>query len=100
MINMKINSILEEGIKHIYPDITLEESIKKIVQSEIKRKLLSFELIDIQYKKNYEMEFEDFFKNIIKDKTPSFDEEQDYFNWEMAITALKELRQDLNKLNT
>ena len=59
---MKISSNLERGIKRIYPDATLEESVKKIVQSDMKRRLLSFELIDTQYKKKYEMEFDDFFQ--------------------------------------
>lgn len=97
---MKISSNLERGIKRIYPDTTLEESVKKIVQSDMKRRLLSFELIDTQYKKKYEMEFDDFFKNKIEDKAPSFDEEDDYFNWEMAVTGINKLKEELNKINT
>ncbi|MGR3176963.1 MAG: hypothetical protein ACUZ8E_02775 [Candidatus Anammoxibacter sp.] len=95
---MKISSALKQGIKSIYPDTTLEESLTKIVKSEIKRKLLSFELLDTQYKKKYKMEFENFFKNIVKDKTPSFDEEDDYFNWEMVTSGIKELKEELNKI--
>ncbi len=97
---MKIDGILEQGIKHIYPDVPLEESLKKMVQSEIKRKLLSFELVDVQYKKKYEMEFEVFFKSTIEDKKPDYDAEQDYFNWEMAVTATRELKKDLDKINS
>lgn len=95
---MEISSAVEHGIKRIYPDITLEESLKKIVKSEIKRKRLSFELLDTQYRKKYKMDFEDFFKNVIKDKTPSFDEEDDYFNWEMVTSGMKELKEELSKI--
>lgn len=95
---MKISKALEQGIKHIYPNITPEESLEKIVLSEIKRKLLSFEVIDKQYKRKYEMEFEEFFKNTIEDKKPSFDEEEDYFNWEMAVTGIKELTKELENV--
>ena len=92
---MKISRTLEQGIRYIYPDTTLEESLKDMVLSEIKRKLLSFEVIDAQYKRKYKMEFEGFYKNKIEDKTPSFDEEEDYFNWEMAVTGIKELTKEL-----
>ena len=95
---MKINKSLEQGIKHIFPDATLEESLKDMVMSEIKRKLLSFELIDNQYKGKYKMKFEEFFKNVIENKKPSFDEEEDYFNWEMAVTGIKELTKELNNI--
>ncbi len=96
---MKISNSFEQGLKRIYPDTTVEETLKKIVQSDMKRKLLSFELIETQYKKKYKMEFNEFYKNQINGKTPSFDKEDDYFNWEMAITGISELKEELNKIN-
>ena len=41
-----------------------------------------------------------FFKNKIEDKAPSFDAEDDYFNWEMAVTGINKLKEELNKFNT
>ncbi|MFV1952118.1 MAG: hypothetical protein ACC630_09215 [Nitrospinota bacterium] len=97
---MKVSSILEESIKHINPDSTPEESLKEILLSEIKRKLLSYELLDSEYKEKYNMEFEDYYNSYIKNKLPSFDEEQDYFNWEMAITGIRKFTEELNKIRT
>jgi len=95
---MKVNNIIEDGIKLIYPNSTLDESLKKMVISEIKRKLLSFELLSSQYEQKYKLAFEDFFDLMIKDKTPSYDIEDDYFSWEMSITAINELKPELSKI--
>lgn len=56
-----------------------------------------YDLIKRRFERKYQMDFFSF-KNSDLMKTPSWETEEDYFNWELAVTKLEELREEIERL--
>jgi len=68
-----------------------ESKLKKIIENEYRRRLNRYYLIDRLLKKKYKMRFEEF--------DYSLDAESDFCDWEMAITGIECLQEDLAELS-
>ena len=49
------------------------------------------------FEKKYGITFDEFERRM-NDSKPGFTEEQDYYDWDMAITAGEDMEQELNKV--
>ena len=76
-----------------------ESKLKKIIENEYRRRLNRYYLIDRLLKKKYKMRFEEFRdQELVKKFDYSLDAESDFCDWEMAITGIKCLQEDLTEL--
>lgn len=85
--------------RQLAPAPTAEASVRQILISEIRRRMNRYELIERRFRRKYRLRFEEF-----RDQHPvekyghSFEIESDYCDWEMAITGLAALKQQLAEL--
>ena len=49
------------------------------------------------FERKYCIAFDEFERRI-KESKPAFAEEQDYYDWDMAITAMEDMEQELKKV--
>lgn len=49
------------------------------------------------FKKKYECDFTSFKKKVVEDKL-DYEEEQDFFDWDMAITGIIDIKEKINSL--
>ena len=78
------------------PATNVDLSMRQILTSEIRRRMNRYELIDRRFRHKYGMSFEEFRnKRIVKEQGYSFEVESDYCDWEMAVTGLAALREQL-----
>jgi len=77
----------------------LESKLRRLVENEIRRRLARYEWIDRVFQKKYGMTFEEFERNeMVKKLGYSFEVENDYHEWDMAIDGIETLRRDLEEL--
>ena len=77
-----------------------ESKLKKIIENEYRRRLNRYYLIDRLLKKKYKMKFEEFRdQELVKKFDYSLDAESDFCDWEMAITGIECLQEDLSELS-
>jgi hypothetical protein len=92
-INKNVKDVL---IKHSQKD-TPEESLKEILKNEIQRNLKKHMLMIKHFERKYNMDFETFEqKRVTKDSPHEL--ERDYFEWDMAITLIEDLEEELTQL--
>ncbi len=61
----------------------------KLITTELKRQLLEYKLIEKKLAKKYGMSFDEFTRNeVVKKKNYSFEVEEDYCDWELAIDGI------------
>ncbi|MFX1299182.1 MAG: hypothetical protein ACFFD2_30515, partial [Promethearchaeota archaeon] len=95
---------ISEKISHFIDH--LEESGKdseakliKILENEYRRRLNRYYLIDRLLRKKYNMSFEEFRdQDMVKKLNYSLEAESDFCDWEMAITGIECLQEDLTEL--
>ncbi len=92
-INENLKNIL---MKHSHKD-TIEESLNEILRNEILRKIKKHTLMIKHFERKYDMDFETFEKNRVTKEIP-YEIEKDYFEWDMNITLIEDLREELNQL--
>jgi hypothetical protein len=92
-INDNVKSIL---MKHSHKD-SLEESLNEILRNEIQRKIRKNMLMIKHFERKYNMDFETFEENRVTKEMP-YEIERDYFEWDMAITLIEDLNEELVQL--
>jgi hypothetical protein len=73
--------------------------LRRLVESEIRRRLARYEWTDRFFRRKYGMTFEEFERNeMVKKLGYSFEVENDYHEWDMAIDGMETLRRELREL--
>jgi hypothetical protein len=76
-----------------------DASLKRILENEIRRRLNRYELVNRRLQSKYGMTFEEFRdRDIVQQRGYSFEVEGDFCDWEMAISGIRSLKQDLAEL--
>lgn len=92
------STILKE-LEKILEERPVDKLIVKALINELKRKLSEYILIDKAMKNKYRMSFEEFrAKNIVKKKRHSFEVENDYCDWELAIDGIETIKEKIERL--
>lgn len=84
-------------MKHTHKN-TLHEGLKEILSQEINRKIKKY-LLTINYFENkYGVDF-DRFEEMNKDSRMDYETEKNYLDWDMAVTVIEDLKEELIQLN-
>jgi len=84
-------------LSRLEPDEDLDGSLRKLLTKKVRTDLIKYRLIDQRFRKEYGMDFSAFKASELM-KKPVFKVEQNYFDWEMAITMIEDLEETLKVL--
>lgn len=84
-------------LSRLEPDEDLDGSLRKLLIKKVRTDLIKYRLIDQRFRKEYGMDFSTFKASELM-KKPAFKVEQNYFDWEMAITMIEDLEETLKVL--
>ena len=86
-------------IDNLEPDGDLNAKIERLVENELLRRLIRYELLDKQMSQKYGMGFQEFKENrIVEKKGYSFEVESDFWDWEMALDGIEEIQSMMETL--
>ena len=88
---------LLESLSRLEPAKDTDESLRKLLVAKARSDLIKYEVMVKNFSKKYSMDFYEFKESKLMQEPP-FEVEQDYFDWELAITRLDEIREELGKL--
>ena len=83
----------------LMPDRTPEEALAALLLDEARRNLMKYRAMDRRFQQKYQTTFAEFRQKVVGADT-SFEEEQDYFDWELAITGIGEMEEEIRSLET
>jgi hypothetical protein len=92
-----IDPTLQEIVTSLESTPDVNVGLARLLERQLDRELTIYEQIDEAYRKQYGMSFEEFYHSPLMQQ-PSFQVEQDYFDWEMAVTLIKVLRSQMAKV--
>ena len=76
-----------------------EEGTIQLVINELQRRLAEYNLIDKTFREKYQMDFDDFKRgHVVEESGHSFQVEEDYCDWELAIDGIQSISTELEKL--
>ncbi|GJQ53088.1 MAG: hypothetical protein HKUEN02_19350 [Anaerolineaceae bacterium] len=88
---------IESSAKRLFPNLSPEQAIVELLLEHAQRNLIKYQAMSRDFEKKYERDFETFRKKILTSK-PKSEAEQDYFDWELAVTGIADMRAEIKRL--
>jgi len=96
---LKVSDELASYVTELFPDEKIENNIKRLIENELRRRLARYQLMIRNIESKYHMNFEAFkAEKIVEKKGFSFEVENDFCDWEMALDGIATIKRKLNKL--
>lgn len=94
---MDVAKALESSLERLEPTGDYNQSLAKVLLAHARRNLAKYDLMIKNFGKKYGMSFAEFSDSDLM-KEPAFEVEQDFFDWDMAVTGLEDLHQEIRLL--
>lgn len=95
--NITLPEKLEKELINITKKENTIDAITELIRMELMRKKNKNIFMVREFGKKYKMKFEDFEKKY-KNTKMNYDMEKDYFNWDMAVTVLEDIEDELKEI--
>ncbi len=95
--------VAEERLVYLVNTLTdtddFNEGLRRLLETEIRRRLNRYQLTDRQLQRKYGMTFEEFReRDVVKERGYSWEVESDFCDWEMAVGEVRHLEQRLKEV--
>jgi hypothetical protein len=94
-INDNIRSILMKHTRKTTP----AESLNEILKNDLTRRMKKYKIMLKHFEQKYNLDF-DAFETSHKNTDMKAEIEKDYFDWDMAVTAIEDLEDELRSLES
>lgn len=91
-------AIVADSARRLFPGLSKDEALASLLLERAQRNLIKYQSQARHYESKYRQPFEEF-RWVIMDGEPSPEQEQDYFDWELAVTGVEDMRVELDRLN-
>jgi len=96
---LKISDEIASYVAELFPEEKTENKINRLVENELRRKLARYQLIIRNLENKYQVDFQEFKeKKILAKEGYSFEVENDFCDWEIALDGLETIKRKLKKL--
>ena len=96
-MNMVLPVTIESSAKRLFPNLSPEQAIVELLLERAQRNLIKYQTMVREFEKKYERDFGIFRKKILASK-PKPEAEQDYFDWELAVTGTADMKAEIKRL--
>jgi len=93
------NIILRHSIERLMPDHSPEEAMATLLLDQARRRLVKYRGMNRRFREKYDTTFDEFREKMLTTEL-SFEEEQDYFDWELAIIGIGEMEREIHNLES
>jgi hypothetical protein len=95
-VTIKLPERIKEGIISLTEKNNVVDGIKDLVKQELIRKKTKYLFMVRNFEKKYGMKFKEF-EQKNKNKKMDYETEKDYFDWDMALTALEDIKEEIKR---
>ncbi len=94
---LKLPKNLKDELFKITKKSSAEDAVKELIHRELLRERNKHNFSKKTFEKKYDMTF-DKFEESCKGKKLEYEKEKDYFDWDMAVTALDDINGKIEKM--
>jgi hypothetical protein len=93
-VTIKLPEKIKEEIISITEKSNVVDGIKDLLKQELMRKKTKYLFMIKIFENKYRIKFKEF-EQKIKNKKMDYETEKDYFEWDMAVTALEDIKEEI-----
>ncbi len=95
---MSIDSVtLQVSVQRLFPDLDPEEALAELLLERARKNLIKYRTMSRQFEAKHNQDFVTFQQRILGSE-PAFEMEQDYFDWEMSVTGIEDMAEEVERL--
>lgn len=95
---LNAEAIVAGSAKRLFPGLSKDEVLVSLLFERAQRNLIKYQTQARQYQTKYQRSFEDF-RRLIVEGDPGEEQQQDYFDWELAVTGAQDMRLETERLS-
>ena len=88
---------LEASAQRLFPNLSLDQVMAELLLERARKNLITYQVAARQFETKYGRSF-DAFRQVILSTEPPFEMEQDYFDWELAVTGIGDMQREIQRL--
>jgi hypothetical protein len=88
---------LEASAQRLFPNLSLDQVMAELLLERAQKNLIKYQVLARQFETKYGRSF-DAFRQVILSTEPPFEMEQDYFDWELAVTGIGDMQREIQRL--
>ena len=95
---MTVDSVtLELSAQRLFPNLDLDQVLVELLLERAQKNLVKYRVMARQFEAKYGRDFETW-RRMMLESEPAFEVEQDYFDWEMAVTGIADMQTEIEQL--
>jgi hypothetical protein len=91
-------TILETSARRLFPDLSLNQVWTELLLDRARKNLIKYQTLARQFETRYGQSFPAFRQWVLSSE-PSPEVEQDYFDWELAVTGMRDMEREIKRLS-
>ncbi len=90
-------TLLQDSAQRLFPQLDLDQVLAQLLLERAQKNLIKYRTGMRNFERKYEVDFVAFRERVLAEQ-PSFEVEQDYFDWELAVTAVMDMEDEIKRL--
>jgi uncharacterized lipoprotein YmbA len=91
-------TILETSARRLFPDLSLDQAWAELLLERARKNLIKYQTTARRFEAKYQQPFPAF-RQWVLSREPPAEVEQDYFDWELAVTGSGDMAQEIKRLS-
>jgi hypothetical protein len=87
-------TILENSVRRLFPNVAREQAIAELLLERAQRHLIKYQAAARHFEAKYGQDFQSFRAKVLGSDVDE-ETEQDYFDWELAVTGGEDMRDEI-----
>ncbi len=93
-----VEAIVADSARRLFQSLSKDEALASLLLERAQRNLIKYESQARQYESKYGQHFAEF-RQLIVEGSPDSEQEQDYFDWELAVTGADDMKLEIDRLS-
>ena len=96
-MSITTTALLETSARRLFPTKTLDQALAELLLERAQKNLIKYQTMTRHFEAKHKQSF-DVFRQHILESRPPFELEQDYFEWEMAVSGVTDMQKEVERL--
>lgn len=96
-MEIKGTSTLDGSVRRLFPNVDRDQALAELLLERAQKNLIKYQTAARRYEEQYGRSFEGFRQTILQSE-PDETVEQDYFDWELAVTGILDMQEEIDRL--
>ena len=96
-MSIHVSRSIEASARRLFPNLSLEQALAQMLLERAQKNLIKYQAMMRQFQDKYGIDFEKFREKALSSEL-SQEEEQDYFDWELAVTGSVDMQAEIDQL--